>query len=387
MKNTKMLYRPLGKTGLTASAIGLGTEHLDGKPFETVDAVIHAALERGINIMDVFMPGDDIREKIGRALKGHREEVILQGHIGSTDVRAQYSQSRDYPTIKKYFEALLRHLHTDYIDFGMIFYIDNEADYHTAFDGDCMRYAQELKQEGKIRHIGMSSHNPLIAKKVVESGAIDLLLFSINPAFDMAPSKLDVLEHMDDDKTFAYEKTLDPARADLYKTCARLGVAITVMKTFGAGKLLDPRFTPFEKPLTPVQCVHYALSRPGVCSALVGCASVAELDAALAYLDATDAEKDYSAVIEKYQGCFKGSCVYCSHCLPCPADINIAEVNRLLDIALLDEANIPASVFERYKALSHTASECQECGSCEEKCPFSVRVIDRMRKAAKLFQR
>jgi len=65
-----MIYRPIGKTGMSASIIGLGTEHLDNRPYEQCEEVIDAALESGINIMDVFMPGTPVRDNISNALKG-----------------------------------------------------------------------------------------------------------------------------------------------------------------------------------------------------------------------------------------------------------------------------------------------------------------------------
>ncbi len=116
-----MRYRTLGNTGMQASIIGLGAEHLDGKTYETVKETLDAAIENDVNIMDVFMPGHDIRQKLGKALKGRREEMIIQGHIGSTDVNQQYDISRDMPIVKKYFENLLIDLGTDYIDVGMLF--------------------------------------------------------------------------------------------------------------------------------------------------------------------------------------------------------------------------------------------------------------------------
>jgi predicted aldo/keto reductase-like oxidoreductase len=379
-----MIYRPVGKTGMSAGIIGLGGEHLDNKPFETVDAIINTALDNGVNIMDVFMPGDEVRTNIGRALAGRRDKMLIQGHLGSTDIKQQYDQSRDLPSIKTYFESLLRCLKTDYIDFGMLFFIDSEKDFSDMFDGPALEYALKLKEEGKIRAIGASSHNPVIARRVVETGMVDLLLFSINPAFDMAPSGVNVLDYLAEDN-LNFEKNLDPGRAALYKLCEQKSVAITVMKTLGAGKLLDPRYSPFGKPLSAVQCIHYALSRPGVVSALLGCSTREQVLEALGYLNATEEEKDYSGIVSKYQGGFKGSCVYCSHCLPCPAEINIAEVNKYLDAALLDPEHIPQTVTERYKALKHQGSECIACGSCEKKCPFSVPVIERMKKAAALF--
>lgn len=111
-----MKYRNIGKTGMAASIIGLGAEHIDGKPYAIVEETIHAALEHGINIMDIFMPGDEIRRNIGKALGKRRKDVIIQGHIGSVDLRQQYDISHDLTTCKRYFEKLLNNLGTDYID-------------------------------------------------------------------------------------------------------------------------------------------------------------------------------------------------------------------------------------------------------------------------------
>ncbi|MDR1839866.1 MAG: aldo/keto reductase [Treponema sp.] len=378
-----MIYRPISNTGMSASIIGLGTEHLDNKPYETAESITNAALEQGINIMDVFMPGEKVRQNIGRALAGRRDKALIQGHIGSTDINQQYDISRDIKTVKKYFENLLRCLNTDYIDIGMLFFIDSEKDFTDVFEGDSLAYALELKKQGKIRALGASSHNPVIARKVVQTGLVDLLMFSINPAFDMAAADTYVLDYLEG--KIDIEKKLDPVRADLYKFCEQKGIAITTMKTLGAGKLISAQHTPFSHPLSVTQCIHYALTRPAVVSALIGCATAEQVLEAAGYLNAGEEERDYSAVIKDFQGSMKGSCVYCNHCLPCPAQINIACVNKYLDIALLDEKNIPPSVASHYRALEHQGSECTACGSCEERCPFSVPVIKNMKKAFDLF--
>jgi hypothetical protein len=335
--------------------------------------------------MDLFMPGETVRLNIGKALAGRRDKVLIQGHICSTDVNQQYDISRDLKTIKKYFEDLLRCLNTDYIDFGMLFFIDSEKNFAEVFEGDALPYALDLKKKGYIRALGASSHNPVIAKKVVETGLIDILMFSLNPAFDMASTDTYVLDYLDKDKAMDFDKQLDPGRAALYRLCEQKGTAITVMKGLGSGKLLSPQHTPFGKPLSVTQCIHYALTRPAVASVLLGCSSEAEILEAVGYLDASAQERDYSAVIREYQGSMKGSCMYCSHCLPCPSLIDIASVHKYLDIAVLNENNIPPSVASHYRALEHHASQCSACGSCEERCPFSVPVIKNMQKAAALF--
>jgi predicted aldo/keto reductase-like oxidoreductase len=359
----------------------LGAEHLDNKPYETVETIINTALEQGINIMDVFMPGQIVRQNIGKVLKGRRDKMLIQGHICSTDINEQYDRSRDLPIVKKYFEDLFRFLDTDYIDIGMLFFIDTEKDFSDVFETEILRYAQDLKKSGRIRAIGASSHNPVIAKRVVETGVVDLLMFSINPAFDMASADTYVLDYLEKG-IMDFEKKLDHDRAALYRLCEQRGVAITTMKTLGAGKLLSPEHTPFARPMTVARCIHYALTRPAVVSALIGCATKDQVLEAAAYLDKSDAERDYSEIIRDFQGDFKGHCVYCNHCLPCPSGINIADVHKYLDIALLDETNIPPSILSHYRALS--AEDCTGCGSCEDRCPFSVPIVRNMKKAAAL---
>lgn len=380
-----MIYRALGNTGMNASIIGLGAEHLDTRPYNQVEETIHAALENNINIMDVFMPGGEIRKNIGRALGSRRKDMIIQGHIGSVDLKQQYDISRDLPTVMKYFESLLSDVGTDYIDVGMLFFIDSEEDFDRVFNSEILTYAQNLKKQGTIRAIGASSHNPIIAKKVVESGVVEVLLFSINPAFDMVPADKSVFDALDSGFERSTLLGIDPVRADLYRYCESRNIGITVMKTYGAGKLLSSEYTPFSKPLTPVQCIHYALSRPSVASALVGCKTRGEILQAIEYLSANDAERDYSTVISSFDQDFSGNCMYCNHCRPCPSDIDIAAVTKYLDIAKLSPGTVPQSISQHYKALLAHGSDCIACGSCEERCPFSVGIINNMQEASEVF--
>jgi predicted aldo/keto reductase-like oxidoreductase len=191
-----------------------------------------------------------------------------------------------------------------------------------------------------------------------------------------------------EEKPFAAEAFdgIDPARAALYRLCAAKNIPITVMKPFGSGKLLSAAHTPFARPLTPVQCIHYALTRPGVASVLAGCQSRAEVLEAARYLDATEEERDYSAVIRTFEQDFHGVCMYCNHCLPCPVGIDVAAVTRCLDVALLAETEIPPRVTEQYVALSARGSDCVACGNCEARCPFSVKITGNMRRAAEVFE-
>ena len=249
-----MEYRELGKTGLEVSEIGLGGEHLDLKPYEQVNDTVNAALDQGVNIIDIFMPGKEIRENIFKALGDRRDKVIIQGHMGSTDINQQYDISRDMPTVEKYFEDLLR-IYDGYIDIGMLFFIDNEKGFKSVFETDFADYAVRLKAQGRIGHIGFSSHNPEIAIKAINTGLPEVMLFSINPAFDMLPSDEYILDHLEKGIKSELFRGIDPKRAELYKLCEQKQIGITVMKTLGAGKLISDEHTPFYRAMTVPECI------------------------------------------------------------------------------------------------------------------------------------
>ena len=150
--------------------------------------------------------------------------------------------------------------------------------------------------------------------------------------------------------------------------------------------MFDAKRSPFGVALTPVQCIHYCLTRPAVAAVMCGYDTPEQVDAAVAYETATDAEKDYASVLAGApRHSFHGECTYCGHCKPCPVDIDIAMVNKLYDLASM-QPETPASVREHYRALTHHADECIACGGCERRCPFDVKVIERMERAAALFR-
>ena len=378
-----MNYRRLGKTGLMVSEIGLGCEWLERHNAEECKAVIDRSEELGINILDCWMSEPNVRSNIGAAIRGKRERWIIQGHIGSTWQNGQYACSRDVEKCRIAFEDLLARMGTDYIDLGMIHFVDQVKQLEDIAVGPYYEYVKELKAAGKIRHIGLSSHNPDVVRRAVELDLIEMAMFSINPAFDMMPATDNIEEYFADE----YDASLggiDPSRAELYRLCESRDVGLTVMKTYGGGRLFDEKASPFGVALTPVKCIHYALTRPAVASVLTGFDYPSHVDAAVAYETATDAEKDYATVLAGApRHAYSGQCTYCNHCKPCPKEIDIAMVNKLYDLASM-QSEAPASVREHYKALEHTAADCIGCGACEKRCPFGVNVVERMEKAKTL---
>ena len=107
-----MEYRTLGRTGLEVSVIGLGTEYLPGQLGEAVGSVIREAIEQGVNYFDLVFSFPDYLDNLGSALQGHRECVVLTGHLGSTEQNGQYRKSRNPKKSEQVFRELLTRLNT-----------------------------------------------------------------------------------------------------------------------------------------------------------------------------------------------------------------------------------------------------------------------------------
>ncbi len=380
-----MQYRKFGKQDLLVSEIGLGCEHLQGQDTAAVVQVVEAAMESGINILDCFMSEPQVRSDLGLALAGNRERMMIQGHLRSVWKDGQYGRTLDIDETRRAFEDLLERLKTDFIDFGLIHMVDRRQDLLEILDGPIMAYALSLKRQGVIRHLGISSHNSAVALQAAETGLLDCMMISVNPAYDMLHPAQMRLRPSRDDMDSRSVRGMDPDRAQLYRTCERMGIAITTMKTLGAGILLRPELSPFGQAMTDYQCVAYALDRPAVASAMLGMKTTEEVCRAAAYDRAAPEERDYTGILRMApQYHENGACVYCNHCLPCPAGLDIARVSQYLDL-VPEGGTVPPTVQAHYESLSPTASACIGCGSCEAACPFGVPVRQRMERAARLF--
>lgn len=208
--------------------------------------------------------------------------------------------------------------------------MDSEKDFRTVFEGPVMEYAKELKEKGVILHIGMSSHNPHIALNAVESGVVDVLMFSINPAYDMESADTDIDDLMEFKGMEHSGFVVDEARQKLYSR----------MK--------------FWKRL------HQYLS---------------------------EEERNYAHIFASGASIsMTGKCMYCNYCQPCPAHLDIAALTKFLDLATQQET-VPDTVMEHYWALSATADDCLMCGRCELNCPFGVKIRENMKRAREVFRK
>lgn len=215
------------------------------------------------------------------------------------------------------FEDLLERLGTGYIDLGMIHFVDEEAEFHRIMEGEFLAYVKEQKAKGVIRHIGMSTHNPRVGILAALSGEIEMLLFSVNPAFDLLPATEDMEQYFSEESYEVGLGGIHPDRAELYRLCEQRGVGITVMKGYGRRAAILRSTSPFGVALTPVQCIHYALTRPAVASILAGYDTPEHVLAAAAYETASEEERDYASTLAGApRHAYAGQCTYCGHCAP-----------------------------------------------------------------------
>ena len=201
-----MNYRTLGRSGLKVSEIGIGCEGFMDKPYEQVKDFVDLMEETGVNCIDLYSPNPEFRSRLGRALAGRREKFVLQAHLCSVWQDGQYQRTRDIGQVKSGFQDQLDRLGTDFVEIGMIHYVDSIDDWETQVkNSPVMAYVQELKAAGTIGCVGLSSHNPEVAQAAVDSGLIDVLMFSVNPCYDLQPAGEDVEQLWAES---AYEKPL-----------------------------------------------------------------------------------------------------------------------------------------------------------------------------------
>ena len=181
-----MEYRnlPHGNEYEKFSVLGLGMGGIGKTPVDEIEAMIRKAIDHGINFFDLCTAGASYAP-IGRAIRGCRDKVFLQMHFGAVyDQNGEYGWCRDFDTIKKTFLWELETLGTDYTDFGFLHCVDDEEDFEQLCEIGVLDYLKELKEQGIVRHIGFSSHTPHVANRIIDTGLIDMMMFSINPAYD-----------------------------------------------------------------------------------------------------------------------------------------------------------------------------------------------------------
>ena len=364
-----MEYRKFPRGTEQISILGLGTSAIGQAGENEIEATALLALEHGVNYFDMASADAAPFPAFGRAVAGDRKNVYFQIHFGADYHTGTYGWTLTTEAVKRSVDWQLNMLKTDYIDFGFIHCIDEEADLQKVISGGTLEYIRQLKKEGVVRHIGLSSHTPAVVNQVLDRRLIDMLMFSINPAYDYRHGEY-AIGSVDE-------------RMALYRRCEAEGVGISVMKAFCAGQLLNAGTSPFKRALTEYQCLEYALDKPGVLTVLPGVRNREDLHRILGFLDASQEEKDYSILGSFTPQEAEGVCVYCNHCQPCPAGLDVGLINKYYDLSRAGD--ILAK--DHYKNLEKKASDCIACGHCNFRCPFHVGQMQRMKEIVTYFNK
>ncbi len=356
-----MEYRINRRTNDTISVLGLGTGSLPAGD-EGV-RILEAAVEGGINYFDLAAAESTTFTTFGRALAGVRGKVRYQVHFGALyGPGKSYAWTLNPDKIRASVDWQLAELKTDYIDYGFIHCLDEEQDWQKYQKNGVLRYLLDLKDQGVVHHVGFSTHTPKVANLILDEDVADMMLFSINAAYDYQHGE------------FAHGSGSE--RMALYQRCSAMGVGISVMKPFSGGQLLSDKTSPFGRALSTWQCLQYVLDKPAVLSVMAGAGSLAQLHNLLGFFEASAEERDYSLIASLTPGDLLGRCVYCNHCQPCPADIDVGLVNKYYDLARAgDELAV-----DHYRTLGVRADSCMQCGHCNMRCPFHTDQMARMRE-------
>lgn len=342
-KHGRMRTVILGKTGLKVSRIGIGGIPITRPSEAEAIKVVQRALDLGINFIDTAIGYSDSEKRIGKAIAGRREQVIVATKGWG-----------DKATVLKCIEASLRHLKTDYIDLWQ-FHNINTIEYYQQIvgTGGGMEGARYALQTGKIRHIGFSSHTLKVALKVVASGHFETVQFPLN---------------------FISNEAV--AADELVPLAQKNDVGFIAMKPFAGGRIRDANLA-----------IKYLLQFENVVPD-PGIEKAAEIEQIVSIVNSgswklTSGEQQEIEAIRARVG--TRFCRQCGLCMPCPQGVHICGVMYL---PILWEL-WPSGWFLSWPYVTNavkSAENCIECGECEEKCPYQLPIREMIVENIQFFE-
>jgi predicted aldo/keto reductase-like oxidoreductase len=333
-----MQYRELGKTGLKISAMGFG-----GIPIQRIDAegtkvLMHKLKAAGVNYIDTARGYTVSEEYLGYALEGIRQDFIL----------ATKSMARDKEGMARDIETSLKNLRTDYIELYQI-HNPNAANLEQVLaPGGALEALLEAHAAGKIGHIGITLHDVKLFEKALELDWVETIMFPYN--------------------------IVETQAEDLIKKCGEKGIGFICMKPLAGGAIEDATLA-----------MRYIGANPNVSVVIPGMADVAEVEQNIAAANdnrpLTEAELVAMQKIRDELG--TNFCRRCNYCQPCSAGINIS--GAFLFEGYYNRYGLRDWATGRYLAMPKTASDCVDCGLCEERCPYNLPIRQMLKKVANVF--
>ncbi|MBC7256896.1 MAG: aldo/keto reductase [Chloroflexi bacterium] len=325
----------LGRTNLVVSEIGFGGIPIQRLTTEEAVAVVRRCLDLGVTFLDTAHGYTTSEERIGQAIAGRREGLVL----------ASKSPARDGATFVEHLELSLKRLGVSSIDIYQFHGVSTPQDYERILaPGGPLDRAREAQAAGRIGHIGITTHSLALAQEFVRSGHFETVMFPFNFI------------------------STEPETA-LLPLCRAHDVALLAMKPMGGGVFEDAR-----------PAFHYLRQFPDVLP-VVGIENVREIEEIVALTEepAELAPEDAAEIARLRRELGTRFCRRCDYCQPCPQGIAISTVLSLRGFS----RRFPRErVFGSWgQEIIRTAQTCQECGECESRCPYNLAIRDLLKEA------
>lgn len=334
-----MRKRVLGRTGLEVSEVGFGGIPIQRVDEEMTKVLLDASLEQGMNFIDSARGYTISEELIGKAIEGKREQWIL----------ATKSTARDYESMKADVEISLKNLKTEYIDLYQFHFVKDEEQLNLILgENGAYKALIEAKEDGKIGHIGITSHSADLLKIALEKDCFDTVQFPYNP--------------------------VETQGEGVFELAKQKNVGVILMKPIAGGAIRQGEVS-----------IKYVLNNPNVTVAIPGMDSLDQVgkNAAVAKNDLTLTADELEIIKEIKKELDGGFCRRCNYCAPCTQGIDIplqfVVEGYLMRYNLEDWAN------DRYNGLAVKAKDCVQCGVCESRCPYDLPIGEMMKRVAKNF--
>lgn len=313
----------LGKTGLIVSKNGFGALPIQRISEKEAVYLLQKAFYHGFNYFDTARMYTDSEEKLGAAFSHTRERIIISTKTGAKDVKSFWGD----------LEKSLNNLRTDYID---IYQFHNPSFCPKPGDGTGLYEAMlEAKEQGKIRHIGITNHGLLVAKEAVESGLYETMQFP-----------------------FSY--LAGEPELEIVNMCREKNMGFIAMKGLSGGLITN-------------SALAYAfMAQFDHVAPIWGIQRENELDEFLSYQENPPAlTEEMKAEIEKERKELAGDfCRGCGYCMPCPAGIEINNCARMS--LLLRRAPKEGYLGTEWQEKMKRIEDCLHCGKCKSKCPYGL---------------
>ena len=326
----------LGKTDIMVSRIGFGGIPIQKSSEEEAVRIVSSCFDLGINFFDTSRVYTTSEERIGKALAGRREEAII----------ATKTVSRTAEKISEDLATSLKHLGTDYVDLYQFHNVSTEDDLKTVIaPGGLLDVLRRAKKEGRIRHIGITSHRLDVAKEAVKAGCFETIMVALN---------------------FVNTEVAD----ELLAMAKEHDTGVIIMKSMAGGMLENP-----------VLAFKYLMQFPDVLP-LIGIAEEGEMEENIRIVEAGEpiTEDDQHAMDRIRKELGTGFCRMCNYCQPCPQQIMISAIMYTrVAITRFD----PKRIFEgEWNTFMEKVPDCIDCGECEERCPYNLPIRERIKEAA-----